>query len=284
MSAASVSSRSSAVVPSTTQWRLGTMGLAYKEWLGNVYPPALPQSQWLRCYASQFNAIEMNTTFYATPDEDRLRAWRDATPPEFRFSLKVGKHITHDTPLVEAPPLMRSFIDAVRPLGEKLGPLLIQLSPRHRARELGAIRYLLKALPRDVRYALELRHYSWRHERVFPELCNLLREYNVALVGLDHEEHPEQAALVRTADFVYLRLVGRHGRYDTQSHELFDPTTDLQRWQQRLAPHDSAQLSDAWVLFNNDYAGHGPSTLRRFAGLVGVQLPPPPQQQRRLFD
>lgn len=269
---------------SAVRWRLGTMGLAYKEWLGNVYPPSLPASAWLRCYATQFDAIEMNTTFYATPDEDRLRAWREATGPEFRFAIKVGKHITHDTPLVEAPPLLRSFIDAVRPLEEKLGPLLLQLGPHHRARELGAIRYLLRSVPRDVRLALELRHRSWRHERVFPELCDLLREYNVALVGLDHEDHPEQATLVRTADFVYVRLVGRHGRFNTQSHELLDPTTDLERWRQQLAAHVSETPGDAWVLFNNDYAGHGPTTLRRFAALAGWPLPPAPQRQQRLFD
>jgi uncharacterized protein YecE (DUF72 family) len=284
MSSASLSSQLTSSIPIGTRWRLGTMGLAYKEWLGNVYPPSLPASQWLRCYATQFNAIEMNTTFYATPDEDRLRAWSKATPPDFRFSLKVGKHITHETPLVEAPPLMRSFLDAIRPLEEKLGPLLIQLSPRHRSRELGAIRYLLNSLPRDLRFALELRHYSWRHERVFPELCALLREHNVALVGLDHEDFPEQAALTQTADFDYVRLVGRHGRYVTQSHELFDPTPELERWQQRLASRTTDEPPrETWVLFNNDYAGHGPTTLRRFASLVGMKLPPPPQQ-RRLFD
>ncbi len=233
--------------PPTTTWRLGTMGFNYKEWRGNVFPPKLPAAQWLACYAQQFNAVEMNTTFYATPEPARLQAWYDATPPGFRFSIKVGKHITHETPLVEAPPLMRSFIDGVRPLGDKLGPLLIQLSPRHRARELGAIRYLLKSLPGDLRFALELRHHSWRHERVFPELCDLLKAHNVALVGLDHEDFTEQATLVRTADFHYVRLVGRHGRFATQSHELFDPTADLARWQDRLAAQSTADLGESWV-------------------------------------
>jgi uncharacterized protein YecE (DUF72 family) len=265
-------------------WRLGTMGLAYKEWRGNFYPQHLPMREWLRCYATQFSAIEMNTTFYATPDRDRLEAWAAATPADFRFAIKVGRHVTHDTPLVETPPLLTSFVEGVRPLGEKLGPLLLQLAPHHRARELGALRYLFRSLPRDVRFALELRHYSWRHERVFPQLCELLAEHNVALVGLDHEQHPEQSQLVRTADFLYVRLVGRHGRYETQSHELFDPTPALAKWQQRIEAVDTLGLRDAWVLFNNDYAGHGPTTLRRFARLAEAPLAPSPVQQKRLFE
>jgi uncharacterized protein YecE (DUF72 family) len=264
-------------------WRLGTMGFAYQDWLGNVYPPQLPQGQWLRTYASQFSAIEMNTTFHATPPPERLIAWAKATPPEFRFAIKVGKHITHHTPLVESPELMRRFIDDLRPLGEKLGPFLIQLSPDHRGRELGALRYLLKSLPGDLRFAVELRHHSWRHERVFPELCQLLREHNVALVALDHEEHREQAELVPTADFLYVRLVGRHGRYATQSHELYDPTPELERWHDRLAAAITADTREVWVLFNNDFAGHGPTTLRRFARLQGIELSPAPRQQQRLF-
>lgn len=268
----------------STDWRLGTMGLAYKEWRGTVYPPNLPASEWLRCYASQFNAVEMNTTFYATPEPERLLAWASSTPDDFRFAIKIGRHISHDTPLVETPPLLLSFIDSMRPLGTKLGPLLLQLGPHHRARELGALRYMFRSLPTDVRLALEVRHHSWRHERVFPQLCELLRECNVALVALDHEDHREQAEVVRTADFLYVRLVGRHGRFNTQTHELFDPTTDLTRWQRRLQPLLTPDLRDAWVLFNNDYAGHGPSTLRRFAGLIGRKLPAPPAQQRRLFD
>lgn len=278
------SSLSSARSPPQVTWRLGTMGMAYRDWRGNFYPPALPQREWLRSYAAQLGALELNTTFYATPTPARLEAWSRATPPSFRFAVKVGRHITHDVPLAEAADPLRAFIDAVRPLGVRLGPLLIQLGPQHTARSLPSLVRLLKVLPYDLQFALELRHRSWRRRKVLAEVTALLRRQYVALVGLDHDDYPEQAELVPTADFLYIRLVGGHGRYPTDTHERRDPTPALVHWHEMILSALTPETREVWVLFNNEYAGHAPSTLRRFARLAGIALPEPPPQQKRLFE
>lgn len=261
-----------------THYRLGTHGFSYKDWRGPFYPKSAKQADWLQHYAARFDAIEMNTTFHATPSREVLAGWYRKTPNDFRFAVKVGQHITHDAPLRHAAEPMRDFVAAMQPLGEKLGPLLIQLAPWCGIDQLADFRTFLAALPRGPQYAVEFRNAGWRKQAVY----DALRESNVALVALDHEEHPEQAELIPTADFLYVRLVGKHGRYDTEEAERYDPTDLLRVWLEKIRAVEAEQgPSETWFMCGNDYAGHAPATLRRFAALAGVALPQPPAEPRQ---
>jgi uncharacterized protein YecE (DUF72 family) len=144
---------------------------------------------------------------------------------------------------------------------------LIQLPPWCGFEQFRALRTLVESLPRVLQFAVEFRAADWRREATF----QLLEDHNIALVGLDHEEHTEQADLRTTSDVVYLRLVGKHGRYEDLGHETYDPTERLSFWLDKV--RRASPVREAWVLFNNDFAGHAPATLRRFAALAGVELP-----------
>ncbi len=117
------------------------------------------------------------------------------------------------------------------------GPLLIQLAPWCGIDQLADFRTFLAALPRGPQYAVEFRNAGWRKQAVY----DALRESNVALVALDHEEHPEQAELIPTADFLYVRLVGKHGRYDTEEAERYDPTDLLRVWLEKIRAVEAEQ-------------------------------------------
>jgi uncharacterized protein YecE (DUF72 family) len=260
------------------RYRLGTHGFSYKDWRGTFYPKSAKQADWLPHYAARFDSIEMNTTFHATPSSEVLAGWRRKTPDDFRFAVKVGQHITHDAPLRHAAEPMRDFIAALQPLGDKLGPLLIQLAPWCAIEQFADFRAFLATLPRGLSYAVEFRSPGWQKREVY----EVLREFNVALVALDHEDHPEQAQLHATADFLYVRLVGKHGRYDTEEAERYDPTDLLRGWLERIrAVQADVDFREAWVMCGNDYAGHAPATVRRFAALAGVELPKLPEAPRQ---
>src|SRR5947209_6529517 len=108
---------------------LGTQGWSYRDWVGSFYPPGTPSRAYLQYYASQFRAVELDSTFYGTPRPAQVRAWYEATPAEFCFTAKVPKLITHDQRLVSVTDELAEFVEVMTLLEEKLGPLLIQLPP-----------------------------------------------------------------------------------------------------------------------------------------------------------
>ena len=122
------------------------------------------------------------------------------------------------------------FIDSVRSFGPHLGPIVLQLPPWCGAEQMSGLASLLQSLPADLRFAVEFRSADWLKEPTF----ELLTRHNVAFVGLEHEDHPEHALVRATADFVYVRIVGKHGRYDDIGREVFDPTEQLRTWSERV--------------------------------------------------
>ena len=273
---------------SLPRWHLGTTGLAFDGWVGAFYPAGMPSSKWLSFYAQNFTCLELNTTFYATPPTERMRLWCETAGPGFRFSAKLPKAITHDAPLSQGVGLIRRFADDIAAFGSSLAVVLVQFPPTVTMGQLPALERLLAAWQSPVRLAVEFRSASWIHR----ETEALLRERGVAWVALEHDDCPPMARVIPTTDFLYVRLVGKHGRFTTESHELFDPTEELKVWLNRIRSATGttddpgrAAIRDVYVLFNNDFAGHGPATLRRFAALAGVALPTPPMVkiQKRLF-
>jgi uncharacterized protein YecE (DUF72 family) len=260
-------------------WRLGTMGYAYDDWRRVFFPPHLPRDRWLGYYARCFDTLELNTTFHAFPTAERLRSWAAAVPETFRFSVKAPRLITHESGIDEAVSALHAFCGVVLSLGRKLGGVLLQFPPTFEASRLVDLERLIAAVPADCPLFVELRHASWQT----PVTQALLHEHGVAWVIVDHLDHPWLVTVPVTATTVYVRLVGKHGRFDREDREQFDPTAELQQWKDRLLASLTPEAREVWVLFNNDYAGHAPATLRRFARMMGCQLPEPPLRQQSLF-
>ena len=221
----------------------GTSGFAYKEWKGSFYPEDMKDSGMLPFYASHFNAVEINNTFYRMPSEKVLSGWAEEVPPEFRFVLKASRQITHIKRLKEAAEPLEYFLRNARVLGDRLGPILIQLPPNLKL-DLDRLRAFLDLIPNDVRAAFEFRHESWHDEAVF----DALREHAAALC-IAHTEEGE-TPFVPTASWGYVRL--RNVVYEGD---------ELEKWATRIR---SASWSDAYVFFKHEDEGTGPALARRF--------------------
>ncbi|WP_020658816.1 DUF72 domain-containing protein [Amycolatopsis benzoatilytica] len=129
----------------------------HKAWPGRFLPPALPATDRLRAYAGWCNAVEGNTTFYATPARDTVATWAQQTGPEFRFVVKLPKIVTHQRRLAGVENEMRAFLDAIEPLGER-AVLWTQLPGSFSPSDVDALRRFLRRLPAALRRAVEVRH------------------------------------------------------------------------------------------------------------------------------
>ena len=130
----------------------------YAPWQGRYLPVSRSPRDRLRAYATWCNAVEGNTTFYATPALDTVKSWAEQTTPDFRFILKLPKQITHERRLADVDDPLRAFLAAVEPLGPRAHALWIQLPPSFSPADLSALTGFLRRLPHEHRYCVEVRH------------------------------------------------------------------------------------------------------------------------------
>jgi uncharacterized protein YecE (DUF72 family) len=162
----------------------------------------------------------------------------------------------------------------MEPLGQKLGPLLIQLPPDFKADEVGALRQFLERLPSGFRFAAEFRHRSWVNEDTF----ELLRQHGVAWTSIDLVYMPRRAEV--TTDFAYVRWLGDRRKIQTMDAVQIDRTADLDAW--AVALDDvSKQVQRVYGFANNHYSGHSPADIRYLQRRLGKADPGLPGQSTR---
>jgi uncharacterized protein YecE (DUF72 family) len=206
---------------------------SWKGWVGNFYPEGTKPGDFLHEYARRLTTVEGNTTFYAVPAQKTLEAWAEEMPTTFRFCPKVPKAISHEGKLMENVERAQEFIDLMRQLGLRLGPMFLQLPPRYSPKLLRDLEGFLAQWPRDVRLAVEVRHLDWFDAPHDDSLNRLLTSHNMARVTIDtrpirdlsgedilagsvyqslleaRERKPDIPVVPqRTADFVFVRYIG----------------------------------------------------------------------------
>jgi uncharacterized protein YecE (DUF72 family) len=183
---------------------VGTSGFAYKEWVGPFYPPGTKSTAMLGYYAGQFNSVEVNYTFRRSPTVPMIENWSAATGDGFVFALKANQGITHFARLKDTGERLGRFLEAVAPLGDRLGPILFQCPPnlKYDPEILDGFLADLAAAKPGLRWAMEFRHPSFDSDEVRSKLAAA----GVALCVADTDEKPARFAL--TGGFAYVRLRG----------------------------------------------------------------------------
>jgi len=165
---------------------LGLPFWSFDEWQGGLYANDSRPADFLRQYGRAFNAVEGNTTFYAVPPERTVAKWARETDPDFRFCFKLPRSITHDAMLQGVADETQAFLDRIRPLGSRLGPIMIQLPPAFGPAELPRLEGFLAALPRDLRFAVELRDKSLAEDGLPARLADdMIEDADVGRVIMD---------------------------------------------------------------------------------------------------
>ena len=179
----------------------------------------------------------------------------------FAGGVQNSQEITHEKSLVNAGREAEAFVSTMSELGEKLGPLLLQLPPSFTVEGMGVLEDFLKALPGGPRYAVEVRHRSW----LGSDLAEMLRERNVALTLIDYPRMPRMEEA--TADFSYVRLLGDRREFPSgHTHPKKERDDDL-RWWSGLVGRFLEEGMTVFLYANNHYQNHSPSTLERFLEL-----------------
>jgi uncharacterized protein YecE (DUF72 family) len=258
--------------------RVGTSSFTAEGWNLSFYPKGMNSREYLSYYATQFDTLEVDATFYSIPAVTTVQGWYKKTPEDFLFALKTPREITHERVLVEVDDVLKQFLRATEPLAEKLGVILLQFPYFNKKAFAAPVEFLarlkpfLEKLPSQPRFALEVRNKYW----LGPPLYDLLRKHNVALTLIDHPWMPRPKEYFAkgdalTTDFTYIRWLG--DRKDIEEiTKLWDKTVvdraaDLQEWVEVCRNFLTRKIR-VFAFANNHYGGHAPDTLRLFEKLL----------------
>lgn len=237
---------------------LGTSGWSYADWEGTLYPVGIPPGGRLAEYVKHFATVEIDSTFYGPPRRSTVERWRKVAPEGFLFAAKFPKDITHENSLAGCEEAAQEFVCTMSGLGDKLGPLLIQLPPGFTVESMKVLDAFLRNLPGGPSYAVEVRHQSW----LGSELPDLLRERGVALTLVDSPGMPRLEET--TAGFSYVRWLGNRREFPSgHTYPKKDRTEDL-RWWSGLVDRFLAEGKTVFAYANNHYQNHAPSTVEQF--------------------
>jgi uncharacterized protein YecE (DUF72 family) len=256
---------------------IGTSAFTAAGWVGTFYPEGLPEREYLSYYGTRFNSVEVDSTFYRTPTKTTVQGWASKTPDGFVFAAKIPQIITHEKVLVDCDAEFKQFIEVMDNLGEKLGPLLFQFGYFNRTVFRGVndflarLRPFLEKLPKDHKFAVEIRNKNW----LVPQFIETLRERGVALALIDQSWMPRPTQWFEkfdpiTADFTYVRWLGdRKGieeRTKVWNEVIVDRSRELSEWAEILGKVHKRKIQ-IYAYANNHYAGFGPATVEMFRDL-----------------
>lgn len=263
--------------------RIGTSAFTAEGWEGTFYPKGIAAREQLSYYATQFDTVELDNTFYRTPAISTVKGWYAKTPPGFIFAAKVPQVITHEKVLVDCQEDLKHFLETMGELRDKLGPLLFQFGYFNKskfksgAEFLARLKPFLKTLPKGFQYAVEIRNKYWLDAR----FAETLREHGVALALIDQSWVPRPWEMkgnfdLITADFTYVRWLGDRKGIEEQTKSwdktIVDRTGELKNWVDVFLKFFARNIK-IFAFANNHYAGHAPDTVRQFQKMIGDKRP-----------
>jgi uncharacterized protein YecE (DUF72 family) len=282
---------------------------SFKGWVGNFYPQGTKPVDFLREYTRRLTTVEGNTTFYAIPPKKTIESWATEMPEGFHFCPKLPRTVSHEGKLEGHIEDALSFVDFMRGLSTRLGPMFLQLPPRYSPNLLADLKAFLAVWPRDVRLAVEVRHLDWFDAPHHETLNQLLSEHNMARVVIDtrpirslkgdkilqgstyeslleaRERKPDVPVIPhRTANFVFIRYIGHP--------QLTYNLAFLDEWAKYLGSQ-LREGADAYVFCHSPDNLIAPDLCRELHQRVAEQISIPPLpwdeadantlQQGRLF-
>jgi uncharacterized protein YecE (DUF72 family) len=242
---------------------LGTSGWQYRDWRDLFYA-GTPQRRWLEHYATNFATVEVNNAFYRLPERDTFAQWRARTPDDFCVAVKMSRYLTHIKRLKEPAEPVARFVSRAEALGDRLGPVLLQLPPNLTA-DADTLDAVLREYPKSVKVAVEPRHESWWT----PPIRAVLEKRAAALCWADRLGRP-LTPLWRTAGWGYLRL--HEGRANPRPRY---GRAALSTWLDRIGEAFPApQGAPVYVYFNNDPGGAAIRDAAALGALAGGRAVP----------
>lgn len=225
------------------QWHIGCSGFYYKHWKEIFYPKGVPQRLWFEYYSKHFNTLELNVTFYRFPELAVFKGWYQRSGPDFSFSVKAPRLVTHYKKMNECEQLLTDFYERVSEgLKEKAGCVLFQFPPRFEY-TVERLQKIINNLNPQFPNVVEFRNSSWWNEEVY----QVLGEHNITFSGMSHPKLPE--TIVKNTPMLYYRMHGVPHLYSSPYSLTYlkNMVTTIQ---------SSRKIKNAFIYFNNDIGGN----------------------------
>lgn len=220
------------------KWHIGCAGFYYRDWKGIFYPQELVQKKWFKYYASTFNSIELNGTFYKLPKTENLQKWYDDSPADFSFAVKAPRLVTHYKQFKDCKTVLDEFYTIIQQgLHEKLSVVLFQLPPSF-SYSPEKLDLIIETLSPQCKNVLEFRHQSWWQKEVYQQLS----KHHIIFSGVSHPTLPDEAII--NDSIVYYRFHGVPKLYYAEYDKAF-----LKKIADRFL--QQKKLQEAFLYFNN---------------------------------
>lgn len=225
-------------------WHIGCSGFSERLWKGCFYPENLKSSEYLEYYSSRVNAVEINSTFYHRPTLKTLEKWKNSTPKDFGFFIKIPKQITHFQKLTNSKAEIDEFCQYIAEnLGNKLRGFLFQMPPSfHNTEE--NIQKIIDNIDAKFLTVIEFRHKSWWEEKIF----SILAKRHIIFSGVSIPKDIPENVIINNKNAMYFRLHGKPKMFSSSySHEYLE----------NLFSEISQFQGEKYIFFNNTYGTAG---------------------------
>lgn len=219
--------------------RVGTSGWHYPHWAGRFYPDKLPKSKWLEYYCRHFDTVEVNNTFYQLPKAQTFENWYAHAPPNFVFTLKANRYITHIKRLTDTTDSVERFFEAAGLLKEKLGCVLYQLPPNFH-KDIEKLEAFCELAQGKAQGFFEFRHASWYCQDTY----DLLDRFGLGFCV--HDLGGVETPRIVTGNMIYVRFHGTTGRYSGKYSKAA-----MRDWAEWIRGHKE-RVTHVYAYFNND--------------------------------
>ena len=245
---------------------IGTAGWDYKDWIGPFYPKNIERSLELEFLSKYFDLVEINNTFYNLPSINMVENWNKRVPQNFRFIVKVWQKISHNLNDLDIDSHIYEFFTRLSPLKNKVIGFLIQFPPwfKFSEKHLEQIISLLKEIPGENRYFIELRDNSWFKSEILAKFINkriiLVTTYKPNL----------EPFYLQNQIYYYIRLIGdrKLTKFNRVQREQKDSINDLNENIQKI--RISPEIYEIFIIVNNHFAGYAPESVNNLKQKFGL--------------
>lgn len=218
----------------------------------------------LTYYSRQFNAIEMNATFYKMPDRFQVEKWRDKTPEGFKFFPKVTNTVTHYRRLVDVRELLEAFSDEICHFEDRLGMAFMQLHENVTPSEFDKLKKVLTEFPKGIPLGIEVRNERWFSEKeIFDKYCRLLEELGMSNIIVDTAGRRDMVHMRLTSPEAFVRYVGANHVSDKSR---------LDDWVKRIAIWKKEGLQKLYFFVHQNIEVESPLLASYFIEQLNEQL------------
>lgn len=235
----------------------------------------------LTYYATQFNSIELNATFYRMPEWQQVETWKNKTPEGFKFFPKVTDIITHYKRLIEVKELVDAFANSVSNFDDKLGMAFLQLPDNFKPKDFDRLQKVLMDFPKGVPLGVEVRNTEWFEKPVIDAYSDLLEKLGMANIIVDTAGRRDMLHMRLTSPVAFVRYVGANHPSDVSR---------LHEWVQRIAIWKEQGLQKLYFFIHQNIEVESPLLAEHFireinkALHLSIHLPMRQATQKSMFD